>query len=80
VALPVLYLLLPQIVAIGHGYLRGSGYVPSEMEQRFFDDHWKVIGLTALFAFGAAEVQGLRWSEDCRSPRRSRQAGGCAAR
>ena len=57
-ALPALYLLLPQIVAIGHGYLRGSGYVPSELEQRFFDDHWKIIGLTALFAFGAAEVQG----------------------
>ena len=57
-ALPALYLLLPQIVALGHGYLRGSGYVPSELEQRFFDDHWKIIGLTALFAFGAAEVQG----------------------
>ena len=56
--LPILYVLLPQIVAIGHGYLRGSGYVPSELEQRFFDDHWKIIGLTALFAFGAAEVQG----------------------
>jgi hypothetical protein len=27
--LPLLYVLLPQIVAIGHGYLRGSGYVPS---------------------------------------------------
>ena len=56
--LPILYVLLPQIVAIGDGYLRGSGYVPSELEQRFFDDHWKIIGLTALFAFGAAEVQG----------------------
>jgi Zn-dependent protease with chaperone function len=53
-----LYLVLPQIVAIGHSYLRGSGYLPSEFEQRFFDDHWKIIGLTALFAFGAAEVQG----------------------
>ena len=56
--LPLLYILLPQIVAIGHGYLRGSGYVPSELEQRFFDNHWKIIGITALFAFGAAEVQG----------------------
>ena len=54
--LPVLYVLLPQVVAIGHSYLRGSGYVPSELEQRFFDDHWKIIGLTALLAFGAAEV------------------------
>lgn len=58
IALPALYLLLPQIVALGHGFLRGSGYVPTELEQRFFDDHWKIIGLTALFAFGAAEVQG----------------------
>jgi heat shock protein HtpX len=57
-ALPVLYVLLPQIVAIGHGYLRGSGYVPTELEQRFFDDHWRIIALTALFAFGTAEVQG----------------------
>ena len=57
-ALPVLYVLLPQIVAVGHGYLRGSGYVPTELEQRIFDDHWKIIGFTALFAFGAAEVQG----------------------
>ena len=39
--LPVLYVLLPQIVAIGHSYLRGSGYVPSELEQRFFVNHWK---------------------------------------
>ena len=31
--LPAIYLLLPQIVAVGHGYLRGSGYVPSELEQ-----------------------------------------------
>ena len=51
-------MLLPQIVASGHGYLRGSGYVPTEFEQRVFDDHWKIIGLHALFAFGAAEVQG----------------------
>jgi heat shock protein HtpX len=58
-ALPVLYVLLPQIVAAGHGYLRGSGYVPSELEQRFFDDHWRVIGLTALFAFIGVEVQGF---------------------
>ena len=58
VALPVLYLLLPQIVAIGHGYLRGSGYVPSEFEQRIFNDHWKIIALSALIAFGAAEIQG----------------------
>ena len=56
--LSVLYVLLPQIVAIGHSYLRGSGYVPSELEQRFFVNHWKIIGLTALLAFGAAEIQG----------------------
>src|SRR6185436_302742 len=57
-SLPVLYLLLPQIVAVGHGYLRGSGYVATELEQRIFADHWKIIGLSALFALGAAEVQG----------------------
>jgi heat shock protein HtpX len=58
IALPVLYVLLPQIIALGHGYLRGSGYVPSEFEQRVFDDHWKIIALSALIAFGVAEVQG----------------------
>src|SRR5215216_543806 len=58
ITLPMLYVLLPQIVAVGHGYLRGSGYVPSEFEQRIFDDHWKIIGLSALFAFTAAEIQG----------------------
>jgi heat shock protein HtpX len=57
-ALPILYVLLPQIVATGHGYLRGSGYVPSEFEQRVFEDHWKIIAFSALFAFGASEVQG----------------------
>jgi heat shock protein HtpX len=57
-ALPILYILLPQIVATGHGYLRGSGYVPSEFERRVFEDHWKIIAFSALFAFGAAEVQG----------------------
>ena len=57
-SLPVLYVLLPQIVAVGHGYLRGSGYVATELEQRIFADHWKIIGLSALFALGAAEVQG----------------------
>jgi heat shock protein HtpX len=56
--LPILYVLLPQVVTVGHSYLRGSGYVPSELEQRFFDDHWKIIGLTAMFAFGVAEIQG----------------------
>jgi Zn-dependent protease with chaperone function len=55
---PILYVLLPQIVATGHGYLRGSGYVPSEFEQRVFEDHWKIIAFSALFAFGASEVQG----------------------
>lgn len=58
VALPALYVLLPQIVAAGHAYLRGGGYVPTEFESRVFDDHWKIIGLSALFAFGAAELQG----------------------
>lgn len=57
-ALPILYVLLPQIVASGHGYLRGSGYVPSEFEQRVFQDHWKIVAFSALFAFGASEVQG----------------------
>lgn len=57
-SLPVLYVLLPQIVAVGHGYLRGSGYVATELEQRIFADHWKIMGLSALFALGAAEVQG----------------------
>ena len=57
-SLPVLYVLLPQIVAVGHGYLRGSGYVATELEQRIFADHWKIIGLSALFALGAAELQG----------------------
>jgi hypothetical protein len=32
-AVPIVYVLLPQTVATGHGYLRGSGYVPSEFEQ-----------------------------------------------
>ena len=58
IVLPIVYVLLPQIVATGHGYLRGSGYVPSEFEQRVFEDHWKIIGFSALFAFGASEVQG----------------------
>ena len=58
IALPLLYVLLPEIVAKGHGYLRGSGYVPSEFEQRIFADHWKIMAFAALFAFGAAEVQG----------------------
>jgi Zn-dependent protease with chaperone function len=57
IALPLLYVLLPQIVAAGHGYLRGSGYVPSEFEQRVFADHWRIMAFAALFAFGAAEVQ-----------------------
>ena len=47
ILLPVLYVLLPQIVAMGHSYLRGSGYVPSEFEQRIFEDHWKIIALSA---------------------------------
>src|SRR6476659_5332927 len=57
-SLPVVYVPLPQIVAVGHGYLRGSGYVATELEQRIFADHWKIMGLSALFALGAAEVQG----------------------
>jgi Zn-dependent protease with chaperone function len=58
IVLPIVYVLLPQIVATGHGYLRGSGYVPSEFEQRVFEDHWKIIAFSALFAFGVSEVQG----------------------
>jgi Zn-dependent protease with chaperone function len=57
-ALPVLYLLLPQIVAFGHGYLRGSGYTPTEFEETIFDNHWRIIGLTALFTLIGMEVQG----------------------
>jgi hypothetical protein len=58
VGLPMLYVLLPQIVATGHGYLRGSGYVPTEFEQRVFEDHWKIMAYSALVAFGVSEVQG----------------------
>ena len=54
-----LYVLLPQLVGFGHGYLRGSGYVPSEIEERVFADHWRIIALTALFTFVAGEVQGF---------------------
>jgi Zn-dependent protease with chaperone function len=58
VALPVFYVLLPQIVATGHGYLCGSGYVPTEFEQRVFEDHWKIMAYSAMLAFGVSEVQG----------------------
>jgi heat shock protein HtpX len=58
VALPALYLLLPQLVAFGHGYLRAGGYVPTDLDVRIFSDHWRIIGLTALFAFITVEVQG----------------------
>ncbi len=58
VALPALYIALPQLVGAGHGMLRGRGHVPTEFEARIFDDHWRIIALTALFAFVAAEVQG----------------------
>ena len=58
IALPILYVLLPQIVATGHAYLRGSGYAPSEFEQWVFEDHWKIMGFSALFGLGATEVQG----------------------
>ena len=68
IALTALYVLLPQIVATGHGYLRGSGYVPTEFERRVFDDHWKIIGLSALFAFGAAEVQGYLLRRSAATP------------
>jgi Zn-dependent protease with chaperone function len=57
-ALPALYLLLPQIVAVGHGYLRGSGYTPTEFERNIFANHWRIIGLTALFTLVSLEVQG----------------------
>jgi heat shock protein HtpX len=58
VALPVLYVVLPQLVALGHGWLRGSGHLPTQFEERLFADHWRIIGLTALMAFIAAELQG----------------------
>ncbi|HXF52513.1 MAG TPA: hypothetical protein VNK52_00170, partial [Hyphomicrobiaceae bacterium] len=57
-ALPTLYVLLPQIVALGHGYIRGHGYVPTEFEAQVFADHWRIIALTALFALAVAELQG----------------------
>jgi Zn-dependent protease with chaperone function len=38
--------------------LRGSGYVPTEFEIRIFEDHWRIIALTALFTLVATEVQG----------------------
>ena len=50
VALPALYVLLPQLVAGAHGYLRGSGYVPSEFERRVFADHWAIMAISALLA------------------------------
>ena len=59
IGLPALYILLPQLVALGHGYLRGRGYVPTDFEERVFADHWRIIGLTALFTFLAGEVQGF---------------------
>jgi hypothetical protein len=59
IGLPALYIALPQLVALGHGYLRGSGYVPTDFEERVFADHWRIIGLTALFTFLAGEVQGF---------------------
>ncbi len=59
VGLLTLYLLLPQVVAIAHAHLRGSGFVPSEFEARVFADHWKIIALTALFTLVIGEVQGF---------------------
>jgi Zn-dependent protease with chaperone function len=57
-ALPTLYVLLPQLVARAHTFLRGNGYVPTEFETRIFDDHWRIIAITALFALVTSEVQG----------------------
>ena len=59
VALPALYVLLPQLVAGAHGYLRGSGYVPSEFERRVFADHWAIMAISALLALVIAETQGF---------------------
>ena len=59
VGLLTLYLLLPQVVAIAHAHLRGSGFVPSEFEARVFADHWKIIALTALITLVIGEVQGF---------------------
>jgi Zn-dependent protease with chaperone function len=59
VALPTLYVLLPQLVAKAHSYLRGSGYVPSEFEQRVFADHWAIMAISALLALIIAEAQGF---------------------
>lgn len=58
-ALPALYLLLPQIVALAHGYFRDAGFVPTEFEEGIFAQHWKIIGITALFTFVSLEVQGF---------------------
>jgi hypothetical protein len=65
IALPLLYVLLPEIVAKGHGYLRGSGYVPSEFEQRIFSDHWKIIAFAALFAFGPRRRKAYSAAAKC---------------
>jgi len=59
VALPALYVLLPQLVAGAHGYLRGSGYVPSEFERRVFADHWMIMAISAFLALVIAETQGF---------------------
>lgn len=59
VALPTLYVLLPQLVATAQSYLRGSGYAPSEFEQRVFADHWAIMAISAVLALVVAEAQGF---------------------
>ena len=39
--------------------MRGSGYVPSDFEQRVFADHWAIMAISALLALLIAEAQGF---------------------
>jgi Zn-dependent protease with chaperone function len=59
IALPALYLFLPQFVATAHAYLRGSGYVPTDFEAGVFAGHWRIMALTALFTLIVVEIQGF---------------------
>jgi Zn-dependent protease with chaperone function len=59
IALPLLYVFLPQVVATAHGYLRGYGHVPTDFEAQVFADHWRIMALAALFTFVVVEIQGF---------------------
>jgi heat shock protein HtpX len=56
--LTALYVALPYIVAFSHGFLRGAGYVQGPVERSFFEEHWKIMLLSAAIAWGSLEVQG----------------------